>query len=160
MDLISSALIYFYCSGLILISRPNDISDPNSGIDSGININKCCNRDSGVNIDKDGDADNGTDIALGGNRDNKNSIRKGSNKYNRADTGNNASINSGEDIDKDSGAGNNFGNNIYKLIFKVAVKLFRKTLRAKPNDLDIFRTRVEKGLGKANALWSIIGLEK
>ena len=52
-----------------------------------------------------------------------------------------------------------------------AVKLFRKTLRAKPNislwytirkgvksilfnnkDLDIFRTRVEEGLGKVNAL--------
>ena len=59
-------------------------------------------------------------------------------------------------MDKDGGAGNNFGNNTYKLIFKgiksrnwkrtidipyrwnykqliVAVKLFRKTLRAKPN---------------------------
>ena len=53
----------------------------------------------------------------------------------------------------------------------VAVKLFKKTLRAKPNaslwytigkgaksvlfnnkDLDIFRTRVEEGLGKATAL--------
>ena len=61
----------------------------------------------------------------------------------------------------------------------VAVKLFRKTLRAEPNvslwyiirkgvesvlfndkDLDIFRTKVEKGLGKVNALWSIIGLKE
>jgi hypothetical protein len=110
------------------------------------------------------------------------------------DIGNNASINSGEDIDKDNSAGNNFRNNTYKLVFKgiksrnrkytinipyrwnyeqlmVAVKLFKKTLRAKPNaslwytirkgvksvlfndkNLDIFRMRVEEGLGKANAL--------
>jgi hypothetical protein len=34
------------------------------------------------------------------------------------DIGNNASINSGKDIDKDSGASNNFKNNTYKLIFK------------------------------------------
>jgi len=34
------------------------------------------------------------------------------------DTGNNISINSGEDIDKDSGASNNFKNNTYKLAFK------------------------------------------
>jgi len=34
------------------------------------------------------------------------------------DIGNNASVNSGEDIDKDSGASNNFGNNTYKLISK------------------------------------------
>jgi hypothetical protein len=32
--------------------------------------------------------------------------------------GNNASVNSGEDMDKDSGAGNNFRNNTYKLVFK------------------------------------------
>jgi hypothetical protein len=110
------------------------------------------------------------------------------------DIGNNASVNSGEDINKDSGASNNFKNNTYKLVFKgiksrnwkciinilyrwnykqlmVAVKLFRKTLRAKPNvslwytikkgvksvlfnnkDLNIFRIRVEEGLGKANTL--------
>jgi hypothetical protein len=72
------------------------------------------------------------------------------------DIGNNASINSGENMDKDGGASNNFGNNTYKLVFKgikswnrkctinipycwnykqlmVAVKPFRKTLRAKPN---------------------------
>jgi len=72
------------------------------------------------------------------------------------DIGNNTSVNSREDIDKDSGASNNFGNNTYKLVFKgiksrnwkytidipycwnykqliVVVKLFRKTLRAKPN---------------------------
>jgi len=34
------------------------------------------------------------------------------------DIGNNASINSREDMDKDSGASNNFGNKTYKLIFK------------------------------------------
>jgi len=34
------------------------------------------------------------------------------------DIGNNAGVNSGEDIDKDSGASNNFRNNTYKLIFK------------------------------------------
>jgi len=34
------------------------------------------------------------------------------------DIGNNASINSGEDMDKYGSAGNNFRNNIYKLIFK------------------------------------------
>jgi len=34
------------------------------------------------------------------------------------DIGNNAGINSGEDMDKDGGANNNFGNNTYKLIFK------------------------------------------
>jgi hypothetical protein len=72
------------------------------------------------------------------------------------DIGNNASVNSGEDMDKDSSTGNNFRNNTYKLVFKgiksqnwkciidipyhwnyeqliVAVKLFKKTLRAKPN---------------------------
>ena len=72
------------------------------------------------------------------------------------DTGNNASVNSGEDMDKDSGTSNNFRNNIYKLIFKgiksrnwkytinilyhwnykqlmVAVELFKKTLKAEPN---------------------------
>ena len=62
--------------------------------------------------------DNGTDIALGGNIDNWNSVRKGGNKYNRVDIGNNTSVNSREDIDKDGGASNNFGNNAYKLIFK------------------------------------------
>ena len=62
--------------------------------------------------------DNRIDIALGGNRDNQNSARKGGNKYNRVNIGNNAGVNSGEDIDKDGGAGNNFGNNTYKLIFK------------------------------------------
>jgi hypothetical protein len=72
------------------------------------------------------------------------------------DTGNDASVNSGEDIDKDSGASNNFRNNTYKLVFKgiksqnrkrtidipycwnyeqliVVIKPFRKTLRAEPN---------------------------
>jgi len=72
------------------------------------------------------------------------------------DIGNNASVNSREDIDKDSSVSNNFGNKTYKLIFKgiksrnwkriinilyclnyeqliVAVKLFRKTLGAEPN---------------------------
>ena len=34
------------------------------------------------------------------------------------DIGNNTGINSGEDMDKDSGASNNFRNNTYKLIFK------------------------------------------
>jgi hypothetical protein len=108
------------------------------------------------------------------------------------DIGNNASVNSGENIDKDSGASNNFKNNTYKLVFKgiksrnrkctinilyhwnyeqlmVAVEPFKKTPRAKPNislwytikkgvksvlfnnkDLDIFKTRVKEGLGKAN----------
>ena len=105
-------------------------------------------------------------------------------------------------MDKDSGASNNFRNNTYKLIFKgikswnqkctinipyyqnyeqlmVAVKLFKKTLRAKPNaslqytirkgvesilsnneDLDIFKIGVNEGLGKANILQSIIGLKE
>jgi hypothetical protein len=45
-------------------------------------------------------------------------MRKGGNKYNKVDIGNNASVNSGEDINKDSGASNNFKNNTYKLIFK------------------------------------------
>jgi hypothetical protein len=45
-------------------------------------------------------------------------VRKGGNKYNKVDTGNDASINSREDIDKDSGASNNFGNNTYKFVFK------------------------------------------
>jgi len=58
------------------------------------------------------------DIALGRNIDNRNSIRKGGNKYNGVNIGNNAGVNSGEDIDKDGGASNNFGNNTYKLIFK------------------------------------------
>ena len=72
------------------------------------------------------------------------------------DTGNNASVNNREDIDKDNNTSNNFRNNTYKLVFKgiklrnqkyiinilyywnyeqliVAVKLFRKILRAKPN---------------------------
>jgi hypothetical protein len=45
-------------------------------------------------------------------------VRKGGNKYNKVDTGNNASVNSGEDMGKDSGASNNFRNNTYKLVFK------------------------------------------
>ena len=142
------------------------------------------------------------DIALGGNRDDQNSVSKGGNKYNRVDIGNNASVNSGEDIDKDGGIGNNFENNTYKLVFKgikswnwkrtinilylqnykqliVINKLFRKTLRAKPNaslqctigkgiesvlfndkDLDIFRIKVREGQGKANISWFVIGLEE
>jgi hypothetical protein len=96
------------------------------------------------------------DIALGGNMDNQNGVKKGGNEYNGVDIGNDASINSGEDIDKDGGASNNFKNNTYKFVFKgiksqnwkctidipycwnykqliVAVELFRKMLRAKPN---------------------------
>jgi hypothetical protein len=96
------------------------------------------------------------DIALGGNINNQNGVRKGGNKYNRVDIGNNAGVNSREDMDKDGSASNNFKNNTYKLIFKgiksrnwkhtinipyrwnykqliVAVKPFRKMLRAKPN---------------------------
>ena len=61
----------------------------------------------------------------------------------------------------------------------VTVKLFRKMLRAKPNislqytigkgaesvlfnnkDLDIFKIKIEKGLGKTNTLQSIIGLKE
>ena len=34
------------------------------------------------------------------------------------DVDNNTSVNSGEDIDKDSGVSNNFKNNTYKLVFK------------------------------------------
>ena len=34
------------------------------------------------------------------------------------DIGNNTSINSGEDIDKDNNTNNNFKNNTYKLVFK------------------------------------------
>jgi hypothetical protein len=45
-------------------------------------------------------------------------VRKGGNEYNRVDIGNDAGVNSGEDINKDSGASNNFKNNTYKLIFK------------------------------------------
>ena len=120
--------------------------------------------------------------------------KKRGNKYNRVDIGNNAGVNSREDIDKDSSASNNFGNNTYKLVFKgiksrnrkytinipyhwnykqlmVVVELFKKTLRAKPNislqytikkgvksvlfnnkDLDIFRIKIEEGLGKVNTL--------
>ena len=126
--------------------------------------------------------------------DNQDGAKKGGNKYNRVDTGNNASVNSKEDIDKNSSASNNFKNNTYKLVFKgiklwnwkctinilycwnykqliVAVKPFKKTLRAEPNvslqytirkgaesilfnnkDLDIFKTKIEKGLSKANTL--------
>jgi len=62
--------------------------------------------------------DNRIDIALGSNIDNWNSTRKGGNKYNGVDIGNNAGVNSGEDMDKDSSANNNFRNNTYKLIFK------------------------------------------
>jgi hypothetical protein len=58
------------------------------------------------------------DIALGGNIDDWNSARKRGNKYNGVDIGNNASVNSGEDMDKDSSTSNNFRNNTYKLIFK------------------------------------------
>ena len=57
------------------------------------------------------------DIALGGNIDNRNSVRKGGNKYNGVDIGSNTGVNSGEDMDKDGGASNNFRNNTYKLVF-------------------------------------------
>jgi hypothetical protein len=96
------------------------------------------------------------DIALNSNIDNQNGTRKKGNKYNKVDIGNNAGINSKKDMDKDSSTSNNFGNNTYKLVFKgiksqnrkctinilyhwnykqliVAVKPFKKTLRAKPN---------------------------
>jgi hypothetical protein len=58
------------------------------------------------------------DIALSGNIDDQNGIKKGGNKYNGVDIGNDAGINSGEDIDKDGSTSNNFGNNTYKLVFK------------------------------------------
>jgi hypothetical protein len=58
------------------------------------------------------------DIALSSNINNQNGAKKGGNKYNRVDIGNNASVNSGENINKDSGTSNNFKNNTYKLIFK------------------------------------------
>jgi hypothetical protein len=58
------------------------------------------------------------DIALGGNIDDQNSTKKGGNEYNRVDIGNNAGVNSEEDINKDGGASNNFKNNTYKLVFK------------------------------------------
>ena len=45
-------------------------------------------------------------------------MRNEGNKYNGVDIGNNASVNSGENINKDNGAGNNFRNKIYKFIFK------------------------------------------
>ena len=45
-------------------------------------------------------------------------MRNGGNKYNGVDTGNNAGANSGEDMDKNGSASNNFRNKIYKLIFK------------------------------------------
>ncbi len=44
-------------------------------------------------------------------------MSKGGNEYNRVDIGNNTGMNSGEDMDKDGGAGNNFKNNTYKLAF-------------------------------------------
>ena len=59
-----------------------------------------------------------TDIALSGNTDNWDSAKKGGNEYNGVDIGNNASINSKEDINKDSSTSNNFRNNTYKLVFK------------------------------------------
>ena len=100
--------------------------------------------------------DNRTDIALNSNIDDQNGTKKGGNKYNKVDIGNNASINSKKDINKDGGASNNLRNNTYKLIFKsiklqnrkytinilyywnyeqliVIVKPFKKTLKAKPN---------------------------
>ena len=58
------------------------------------------------------------DIALNSNIDNRNGVKKGGNKYNGVDIGNNTNINSGEDIDKDGSASNNFRNNTYKLVFK------------------------------------------
>jgi len=43
------------------------------------------------------------------------------------DIGNNAGVNSGEDIDKDSG--NNFRNNTYKLIFKgIKLRNWKRTI--------------------------------
>ena len=45
-------------------------------------------------------------------------MRNGGNEYNGVDIGNNAGVNSREDIDKDGGISNNFRNKIYKLIFK------------------------------------------
>jgi hypothetical protein len=45
-------------------------------------------------------------------------VRKGGNEYNGVDIGNNTGVNSGEDMDKDGSASNNFGNNTYKLVFK------------------------------------------
>ena len=62
--------------------------------------------------------DNRTDIALNSNIDDQNGTKKGGNKYNKVDISNNANINSRENINKDSGASNNFRNNTYKLIFK------------------------------------------
>ena len=50
--------------------RPNNVSDLNSGIDNGTNINKCYNGYSGVNINKNGDTDNRINVALGSNKDN------------------------------------------------------------------------------------------
>jgi hypothetical protein len=41
------------------------------------------------------------------------------------DIGNDASINSREDIDKDNSTSNNFRNNIYKLVFK-GIKLWNR----------------------------------
>jgi hypothetical protein len=58
------------------------------------------------------------DIALSGNIDDQNGVKKGGNEYNKVDTGNNTSVNSGENINKDSGTSNNFKNNTYKLVFK------------------------------------------
>ena len=62
--------VYKVLRGYPEIGRPNNVSDPNSSIDSGTNINKCYNGYSGVNIGKDSDADNRIDIALGSNRNN------------------------------------------------------------------------------------------
>ena len=58
------------------------------------------------------------DIALDYKRNNQNSVSKGGNKYNRVNIGNNADINGGVDIDKNSGTSNIFRNNTYKLVFK------------------------------------------
>jgi hypothetical protein len=96
------------------------------------------------------------DIALNSKRDDWNNTSKEGNEYNRVNTDNNIDINSRVNMDENSSTSNNFGNNTYKLIFKgikswnwkctinilyrwsyeqlmIAVELFRKILRAKPN---------------------------
>ena len=81
-------------------SRPDNIRDPNSGIDGRTNTKKCYNKYSGVNTDKNSNTDNRTDIALNSNIDNQNGVKEEGNKYNKVNIGNNANINSGEDINK------------------------------------------------------------
>ena len=55
-------------------------------------------------------------------------MRNGGNKYNGVDIGNNASINSKKNKNKNSGISNNFKNKTYKFIFKSIKSQNRKRI--------------------------------